>query len=241
MIFLPVLINAQSGYDIALQMDARVEPADMWADLSMVLTNSRGKTRTSVLRTVSKDGGNRQMIWFLAPADDRGVAFLKIEHDDQDDEMRLWLPAFKKIRRISGGRKGDAFMGSDLSFEDMTNRPLNEYTYKLLGTELLAGENCYILEVTPRAEVRSAYSKHVTWVTQETLLPVKEESYDRVGNLLKRKSFSYARIKEYDTPAEITVVNVQKNHRTDLIFENVELDTGVSEDLFHERNLRRLP
>lgn len=234
-------LSAQTGYDIAKKVDERSTPKDMTADLTMILTSGTDKTRSSTLHSVSMDGGEKQIIWFLAPADDKGVSFLKIENDDRDDEMRLWLPAFKKVRRISSSKKGDSFMGSDLSYEDLTNRELNEYTYQLLGEEFVDGVPCYKLEAVPKPEAESTYSRHVSWIQKETYLPVKEESYDRAGRLHKTKTIEYTRIKDYDLPQEIFVRDVQKNHSTRLTFDNMSVDDGVRESLFHERNLKRLP
>ena len=67
------------------------------------------------------------MICFLEPKDDYGIAFLKIEYDEKDEFMNMWLPGFERFRRISSQKKTDSFMGSDLSFEDLTNRDINEY------------------------------------------------------------------------------------------------------------------
>jgi outer membrane lipoprotein-sorting protein len=231
----------QTGFEIVQMADNRKEPADISADLTMVLTNAKGKTRTSTIRSVSIRGGEKQIIWFLAPPDDKGVAFLKIEHPGSDDEMRLWLPAFKKVRRISSAKKGDSFMGSDLSYEDMTNRELDEYTYRRLPDDTVEGRECYVVEATPKPEAKSTYSKHVTWITKDGLLVVQEESYDRSGRLLKKKQMKYRKLKGYDVPVEIFVENVQKNHSTRLTFDNIEVDTGVQENLFQEKNLKRLP
>jgi hypothetical protein len=101
-------------------VDEKPTPEDMSNKTNMILTNSKGKSRTNTMASKSMDGNKKQIIWFLEPKDDKGVAFLKIEHDDKDDEMRMWLPAFKKVRRISAKKKGDSFMGSDLSYEDMS-------------------------------------------------------------------------------------------------------------------------
>lgn len=235
------LVWAQTGLEIARMLDDKAEPKDLSADLTMLLTNSKGKQRLSTLRSKSLNGNEKQIIWFLAPADDKGVSFLKIEHKDQDDEMRMWLPAFKKIRRISSKKKGDAFMGSDLSYEDMSNRDLDEYQWKRAADETVESKLCYVLEARPKPEIKSTYSLHRTWVVQNDLYSVKEESYDRGGNLLKVKSFTYEKLKGYDIPVEIFVKNVQKNHSTRLTFNQVVVDIGIPESLFQEKNLKRLP
>ena len=129
------VLLAQSGYEIAKMVDERLAPKDLSNTTTMILTNSRRKTRTHTMISKSMDGNKKQIIWFLEPKDDKGVAFLKIEHDDRDDEMRMWLPAFKKVRRISSKKKGDAFMGSDLSYEDLSSRGLNENDYNRMEDE----------------------------------------------------------------------------------------------------------
>ncbi len=230
-----------TGDELAQQMDSRRTPLDSKVDLLMTLTNQKGKTRSSSLHSIIKDDGTKQMIWFLEPADDKGISFLKIEHDDRDDEMRMWLPAFKKIRRISTKKRSDSFMGSDMSYEDMSSRQLDEFKFILIGQEVYDSIACHLLESIPREHMRTEYSRHITWVDSTLLIPIKEESFDKSGQLLKEKYFSYTIIKEYQILTKVHVTNRQKNHSTTLNFENIELDTGVKDDLFHERNLKRLP
>ena len=234
-------VFALTGDELAQQMDNRKTPIDSKVDLLMTLTNKKGKTRSSSLRSINKDDGAKQIIWFLAPADDKGVSFLKIEHNDHDDEMRMWLPAFKKIRRISAKKRSDSFMGSDMSFEDLSSRQLDEFKFSLIGQEVYEGKSCHLLESKPKEHIRTEYSRHITWVDSTLLIPLKEESYDKSGQLLKEKYFSYTIIKEYQFLKKIHVTNIQKNHSTTLNFDNIELDTGVTDDLFHERYLKRLP
>ena len=126
-------IFALTGDDLAQQMDRRKKPEDSKVDLLMTLINKNGNTRSSSLRSIIKDDGAKQIIWFLSPADDKGIAFMKIEHDDRDDEMRIWLPAFKRVRRISAKKSSESFMGSDMSYEDMSSRKLDEFNFTLIG------------------------------------------------------------------------------------------------------------
>ncbi len=238
---LSLAISGITGYDIAKQMDDKKKPIDMKADLDMTLINKKGKKRTSSIRSISRDGGKKQIVWFLSPADDKGVAFLKIEHQDKDDEMRMWLPAFKKVRRISSKKKSDSFMGSDMSYEDMANRELDENTYKLLREEIYNEQNCYVLEITPLPILNTAYSNHIAWISKDNLILLKEESFDKTGKLFKQKSLEYIKIKDYNTINKMIVRNTQKNHKTIIKFNNIELDSGVKKSLFQEKNLKRMP
>lgn len=231
----------QTGIEIAKMVDEKPTPRDMVNTTNMVLTNSKGKTRTNVMMSRSIDGNKKQIIWFLEPKDDRGVAFLKIEHNNKDDEMRMWLPAFKKVRRISSKRKGDAFMGSDLSYEDLTSRDLNEYTYKRLDDELVNGTQCFVLESKPNTSAQSSYSKHISWIDQGSLTIVQEHSFDKRGKLKKEKYFQHNKLKDYYVMNQIRVKDVQKQHTTEVTFESLEVDTGINPALFQEKNLKRIP
>jgi len=230
-----------TGDELVQKMEDRITPKDSKVDMIMTLTNKKGKSRSSSLRSITKDDGAKQIIWFLSPADDKGVSFLKIEHDEKDDEMRMWLPAFKKIRRISAKKRSDSFMGSDMSYEDMSTRQLDEFNFKIMGNERFQDVSCYLLESKPKEHIRTEYSRHITWVDSTLFIPLKEESYDKSGKLLKEKVFSYRVINKYQILTVVQVTNIQKNHSTTLKFENIELDRGVEDSFFHERYLKRLP
>ena len=235
------IIYAQNGLEIATMVDNRKVPEDIISKTTMLLTNRKGKTRTSTILSKSSNNGSKQILWFLAPLDDKGVAFLKIEHDNKSDEMRMWLPAFKKVRRISSSKKGDSFMGSDLSYEDMTSRSLEENRYKRLEDETLDGKDCFVLEVLPNEDIKSTYSKHITWIVKESLIAVQEESYDLGGGLRKKKKFFFDSISDYHVINKIFVEDVQKNHTTTLTMEDIKVDSGLDHSLFQEKNLKRLP
>ena len=244
LIFIAIVIPflfGQTGFEIAKMVDEKPSPVDMSNKTSMILTNKKGKTRTNAMMSKSMDGNKKQIIWFLEPKDDKGVAFLKIEHDDKDDEMRMWLPAFKKVRRISSKKKGDAFMGSDLSYEDMSSRDLLNNVYNRLEDETVNGKDCYVLEITPKKEAKSSYNKHISWIEKSTLNGVKEESFDKRGELKKKKEFEFQDMKGYHVMKRVFVDDVQKKHSTEVIFSDIEVDSGINEKLFQEKNLKRIP
>jgi hypothetical protein len=232
---------SQTGFEIAKMVDEKPSPMDMSSKTKMILTNKKGKSRSNAMMSKSVDGNKKQIIWFLEPKDDKGVAFLKIEHDNKDDEMRMWLPAFKKVRRISSKKKGDAFMGSDLSYEDLSSRDLDENQYNRLDDGTVNGKDCYVLEILPKAQAKSSYTKHISWIDKLTLMGVKEESYDKRGKLKKKKEYEFQNMKGYHVMKRVYVEDVQKNHSTEVTFSEIEVDSGIRENLFQEKNLKRLP
>tara|TARA_X000001036_G_C20389184_1_gene687980 strand:- start:231 stop:776 length:546 start_codon:yes stop_codon:yes gene_type:complete len=180
-------------------------------------------------------------MWFLKPASDKGISFLKIEYDNKPDQMKLWLPAFKKIKRISSGKRSDSFMGSDMSYEDMSSRQRNEFDFKIIGKEVYKNIDCYILESTPRENLKTEYSKHLSWIDSSLLVSIKEESYDKSGSLLKEKYFSYLTIDDYQILKNVKVYNIPKKHSTQIKFDNIKLNNNLKDNIFHERSLKRLP
>jgi|FLOH01.1.fsa_nt_gi outer membrane lipoprotein-sorting protein len=232
---------ADDGFKLAKAMEDRLAPIDIKSESTMILTNKDGKTRISKLKSWAGEDNKKQIIWFLEPKDDRGVAFLKIEHEGGDDEMRLWLPAFKKVRRISSNKKSGSFMGSDMSYEDMTTRELDEYDYSIEGSDIVDGKECFILISIPKDKKANSYSKFKTWVTKKDTLAIKEEAYDKRDKLLKLRTIIFKKFDKYTIPVEIYVENVQQNHNTRLNIDHIEVDTKIDDSVFQEKNLKRIP
>ena len=237
----PILVFSQSGRDIAKMIENRPTPNDLINQTVMILSNSKGKTRTHKMISKSKNGSEKQIIWFIEPKDDRGIAFLKIEHDNKDDEMRMWLPAFKKVRRISSKKKSDAFMGSDLTFEDLSNRRLNSNDYKRLEDAKWLGRDCYVLETVPKKESKSNYVRHVSWIDKNHMNILKEQSFNKKNKLEKEKHFSYQTRGKYQLIKKISVKNLLKKHATEITFSDIVINSGISDKIFNDINLRRLP
>ena len=236
--YLSSILFSQTGYEIAEQMINRKAPLDIKSKLIMILEDKKGNTTESIIRSYTKDKGEKQIMWFLYPPDNRGISLYKIENDKGRDLMKMWLPAFKRIRKISSSKKSDNFMGSDLSFEDLYSRELDDYSYSI---EFIEGSNQYIMTSVPKESIKSSYSKHISWIDKEDLLIRKEESYNKSGFLFKTKEFKYINIDDFDLVKQITVIDIKKNHKTHLKFEEMVLNSGIKDGDFHEKNLRRIP
>ena len=234
-------VFALTGNELVIQMELKPSPKNAETNMNMTLKNKKGKIRSSTVHSIIKNNGEKQIIWFLSPADDKGIAFLKIEHEEKNDEMQIWLPAFKKIKRISSKKRSDSFMGSDMSYEDMSTKKKENYSFNIIKSENYNGIKCHVLESIPKKHIRSEYSKHHTWIDASLLIPLKENSYDKNGELLKEKEFSYIEMNSFQIIKEIFVKNIQKNHSTKIIFDEIELNIDMKNNMFHKKHLKHMP
>ena len=243
-IILFAILPSMTGLDLAIEMEKRPKPLDISSKNLMEIVKKNGKKRVLKLLNKSKDNSKKQMLWFLEPKDDYGFAFLKIETKGQPDYMTMWLPGFKKHRRIQSQNKSDSFMGSDLSYEDMTNRDTDEYNFTILDDDALckidSKEKCYILSSKPKDKY-SEYSKHITWVSKDSFLAIKEESFDKKNQKLKYKEIEYKLIDNFYIMNFLSVKNVQKNTSTVLSSKDIIINNGFKDDIFHPKSLKRVP
>ena len=117
-------------------------------------------------------------------------------------------------------------MGSDLTFEDLSNRNLKHNTYKRLNDDVIDNVECYILESVPKKEAQSSYSKHVSWIDKNTLNLLKENSFDNRGGLLKRKNLNMNLSNHFIILKRVLVNNIIKQHSTEITFTDIEVDKG---------------
>lgn len=229
----------QTGDEIMKKVDEVVVPKDMKSAMKMNLIDSKNQIRQRDLK-VFRLTDVKMMMWFLNPADVKGTCFLKIANTDRDDDMWIYLPALAKVRRIASSAKNGSFMGSDFTFEDMGDRKLKDYTYKLLNTETLEGKQCWVVESTPNTGVSTDYSKIVSWVWQDANMSVKEEFYDKKGTLKKIKTTELVKIKTYWIPKKNVMQDISTKHKTEIIFDNILVDTGIDASMFDQNNMTKI-
>ncbi len=238
---IPALVLAQTAEEIAMKVYTRDSPADGESDMTMTLINSKGKERVRYLHQFLKDYDEveKKVMFFRSPADVKNTSFLNYSYDDdRDDDQWLYLPALKKVKRISGGSKDDYFMGSDFTYEDMEKRNPNKDSHKLLKTETLEGEECYVIESIPKEE--GQYSKRVAWVIKDKWIPLKIEFYDEDEDLLKVLTIpEFKQLEGYWTIITQNMENVQRSHRTVITLSNIELEKGLGDEKFTQRAMTR--
>jgi len=239
LLFISIVIPI-TGDDIARSIESTKAPQDIKSTLSMLIIDSKGREKNKKIKTVSKDRSRMQILWLLEPARDKGISLLKIDYSDKPDEMRMWIPAIKKLRRISTNKQSGSFMGSDLSYEDLYNKNLSDFIYLYKNDQLVNGIDCYVVEIVPRDGTVTDYGKHISWISKEDFYTLKEESFSKSDIKYKEKVFTYIKSNGYNVISSISVKNLSKGSSTILTFHDIQVDTNIADGLFHEKNLRRV-
>lgn len=245
-VFFAMGLSAQeslTGREIMVRADDRPDGDDRRSVMHMTLINKKGRTRERTILSYSKDYGEdtKTLMYFQEPADVKGTGFLAWEYEDasKDDDRWLYLPALKKVRRISGSSKNDYFMGSDFTYDDMGDRSVDEDTHRLLQEEAVEENLCWVVESIPK-EDDYMYSKVIHWIRQDSYTAAKIEYYDRQGNLLKILTCPDVRKTQgFWTVFQFKMDNIRENHQTVLEMEEIQYDTGIEENLFRVANLER--
>ncbi len=224
--------------DLMAAVEARPEPETTDATLTMTLTTAGGQSLTRTLQMWAA-GDDKRLIKFTAPADIAGSGFLTITQADGSEEKLVYLPALDRVRRIAGGQQGDAFFGSDFSFEDISGIDPDDYTHTLL--EVKDGPT-YMIEAVPTAASGSVYERLVLEVPEATLVPSRVEYY-RDGALAKVLTVSgLTEVDGYDVATERrmeTMVGGKVSTFTVIEQSDMKLDQDLPDELFTERYLRR--
>lgn len=157
----------EKGLAIAVEMDERDKGwVDQQASLVMVLRNKHGQESTRRIRVKSLEveaDGDKSLTIFDSPPDVKGTAFLSFSHALKADDQWLYLPALKRVKRISSANKSGPFMGSEFAYEDLASQEVEKYSYRWLRDELLEDRKTMVIERIPRYE-HSGYTRQIVWV-----------------------------------------------------------------------------
>ena len=207
-------------------------PRDQDLKIKLILIDKKGNEKVREMSMLQK-GSDKRLVKFLSPADQKGIAFLSLP----DDVMYLYMPAFKKIRRIASHVKHTKFAGTDFTYEDME---AVRYSDKYIPEYIRKEDNHFILQLIPKEGIKTDYSKLIMSIREDNFYITKIEHYNRGDKLFKIMiRDNIEKIGEYWLARESEMQDLKSKHTTKMIIEEVILDSKVSDDKFTKRNLKK--
>jgi len=181
-----------------------------------------------------EDDQTNTLVRFLSPKSVKGVTLLNI---NDGEKIYLYMPAFGKPKRIAGATKRDEFMGTGLSYEDMSMDYKDEEYKKTLLQET---DDAYIVEVLPNGEDVS-YEKIILHVDKAKFYARKVEFYETINELTKTLTINKIKIDDKGkvTPMEIEFTDIEEEDKTKIVIKEIEYDIELSSDFFSIRTLSK--
>ncbi len=239
---------AGEAEDKGLQISKQAKLKDLgWTDtqaeMEMILKNQHGETSIRQMKIKSMEqvnDGDKSLTVFESPNDVKGTAFLSFSHPTDSDEQWLYLPALKRVKRISSRNKSGSFMGSEFSFEDLTSFEVEKYTYKYLKDEMANGLDCFVIEQVP-VDDNSGYKRRIVWIDKAELRTQKTDFYDRKNTLLKTLTMSdYTKyLNKFWRASKLEMINHQSGKSTLLTWKSYQFQQGLNEADFNQNALQR--
>ncbi len=237
----------ERGYAVAARSDRSDRGfGDSEVKLEMVLRNQAGREarRALTIRTLEVPDealGDLSLVVFESPPDVAGTGLLSHARILEPDDQWLYLPALKRVKRISSVNKSGPFVGSELAFEDFTALELEKFSYRHLGEEPCGELICDVVERVPRYE-HSGYRRQKAWIDRDVYQVRKVEFHDRKDALLKTLTLDDYR--QYDggfwRAHRLSMVNHVTGKSTDLLYGDYAFGLGLGEKDFSTGALQRL-
>ena len=236
----------EKGLAIVTEADRRdTNYGNSTAHMLMVLKNRHGQESRREIRMKNLEvinDGDKSLTIFDSPKDVKGTAFLNYTHKMGDDDQWLYLPALKRVKRISSRNKSGSFMGSEFSYEDISSQEIEKYTYKWLREEEYEGMDCFVTERAPVDKKNSGYSRQVVWIDKQEYRTWQVQYYDRKNEHLKTLTMkNYKQYKDkFWRALEMHMANHQTGKSTLLQFTDYKFMVDLNDDDFSKNSLQRL-
>lgn len=219
---------------------------DFKARVMMKLISKGGQERTRELTMLRKNygesgGEQKYFMYFFQPADVKDMTFMVYKYPAKDDDRWLFVPAINMVRRIAAQDKSSSFVGSDFTYEDVSGRDIADDAHTIVKEEKVGVHDSYVVKSAPKA-ADVDYSYKISWIGKSNFLPLKEEYYDRKGELYKVFSADEIKdVKGFPTVTKRTMKNLQSGHRTEVSYPKSDYNIGIEDSLFSERYLKQPP
>jgi outer membrane lipoprotein-sorting protein len=234
----------EKGFAIAIEDDKRDNGfQDFTASMVMILKNRQGEESSRKIRNKTlevKNDGDKSLSIFDWPRDVKGTALLNFTHKTGNDDQWLYLPALKRVKRISSANKSGSFMGSEFAYEDITSQEVEKYTYKWIRDEEYRDEKCFVFERYPVYK-NSGYTRQVVWLDHKDYKILQIKFYDRKGALLKilNQSDFKQYLGKYWYPGTMYMENHQTGKSTLVTWKNYKFRNGLGSKDFNKSSLKR--
>ena len=240
--------SQETGRSIMEKTYGLKQPKDLRIKFKVTLISGNDNSNSRHSRVMTKiekkyeDGifNMKSLLRFSQPKEIKGTGFLIWDRlGNAKDDQWLYIPALRKVKRIKPSENLRSFQGTDFSYEDLSTRDINSDSYKIEDEKNINSSPCYIINAKPINQ-NSHYSVRKIWIDKKYFLIRRIEYFNKYAKLVKILEIpGYVKNNNYWTPTKRIMKNIQKNHATEFELLSVKYDTGINDNEFSERFLKR--
>ena len=167
------------------------------------------------------------------------MALLVINHPDRASDQWMWTPSIGRERRIALQDRSTRFFGTDFSFEDLEERDVDQYDFRIVGEEPFDGHACWKIESKPRQSKSSQYSHSFVWIRKDNYVPIQYENYSRNQLVRSLHQTQLEKTQGIWTARHLEMTDTRRHSRTVMKLEKLEYNVPLKEDAFTVQALRR--
>lgn len=232
-------VSSQTGQEISKKSLDAIEVGSMEMISTIHIRDAKGNDRVRQITSASKTFGDvtKMLIKFIAPSDVKGTAILVFDYKKKNDNMWIYMPALRKVRRIVSSEKGKSFMGSEFTNADMSNPTISDFEYTTLGSETYEGKNCWKIEskcMTEAIQNENGFSKRISFIDKTNYLCYKVEYYDFNGKLHRVQSIENYKKQQNGKyfAYKMTMENVQTKRKSEMNIDKFQIGSQLPESAF---------
>jgi len=238
----PAALAAPSGDEIARESDRRQRSWSQFYEGSLRVVDAKGKIRDKGWRfwRIGYGGDSKTIIQFTSPPEVAGVGLLTYAQRGREDEQWMWTPSIQRDRRIAPQEKSTRFLGTDFTYEDLSERIVEDFDYALKGEDPCEGGVCWIVESVPHPGKKSQYARSRLWFRQSDYALMRAEMH--VGSSIRRTLAlsEHRTLQGIVTAHRLVMSDLEKGSRTELTLSAVRYDLPFAEEFFTLRSLREI-
>jgi hypothetical protein len=185
-----------------------------------------------IFMRLGSHGNSKAVLRFVAPPEVKGVALLIVNHPDRASDQWMWTPALQRERRIALQDRATRFFGTDFSFEDLEERDVNQYNYRLLGEEPIEGILSWKIESTPSEKKTSQYTRSIIWIRKDNYAIAQIENYIKADVARRLKYSDFAQVQGIWTGRRLEMHDLRKDSRTILSLEKLQYNIPLKDEDF---------
>lgn len=219
--------------EILGKMDQKINGhTDQEMSVKLTVYDTDGSTK-EYLFTIQQKGNSKRLVRFTS-GEVKGMAILA----ENQERVYVYLPGYKKVRRVASHNMNQSLVGSDLSNSDMATASYPEVYTPALDHE---DADYWYLKLTPKKPEDSAYAWAIIKIGKKDYLQWQTDYYNAAGEMVKRFKADKAKLFPGMTDAWhswIEYSDPRTGHRTTLDVLDLKVDQGLKDSMFTTRQLQ---